>query len=191
MGGGKPFVLEDKIPEKLLYIVNVHHTFNELNVSKYIYPHYDYILLNVHEAYLHPRQPRGPFSIKKYNSSFVFIVNEPQDRCRSFCKILKYLCGEKNPDVKARNYIDQLVKNEEDEINFQKEELKSETVVLKYKANRIMTDGNHIGYFLLCNQSSSTRHSHLHHYIEFIPLANDIEAGSHIKNLSAIGQSSR
>jgi hypothetical protein len=141
---GKPFVVEENISDKLLYLINIHHSFHETSASKTFYPHSDYLLLNVHEAYLHPRSPRGPFSIKKYNTSFVFIIDEQQDKSRSFCKILKYLGGEKNPgmisliilkkhwfsetnynysfitlsyinavsDYKAKNYIDQLFKNE-------------------------------------------------------------------------------
>jgi hypothetical protein len=54
-------------------------------------PAQDCILFNVYEAYIHPRRPRGPFSIHKYNSSFVFVVNETQDKCKAFCKVMKYL----------------------------------------------------------------------------------------------------
>lgn len=176
--GGKPFAIEDKVSDKLLYITNVHHTFNELLASKHVYPYYDYILLNVHDAYLHPRRPRGPFSIHKYNSSFIFIVNDPQDKCRSFCKILKYLCGEKNPDIKAKNYIEQLFKSEGDEIAIQKEEVIGDTIILKHRATKIMVDGNHQGYFLLCSHPTTSRGSHLHLYIEYIPLVNDIESGT-------------
>ena len=43
-------------------------------------PSQDCILFNVYEAYIHPRRPRGPFSIHKYNSSFVFVVNEAQEK---------------------------------------------------------------------------------------------------------------
>lgn len=62
--GGKPFIIEDKVPEKLLWITNIHHNFNETATVKSVYPFYDYILINVQEAYLHPRKPRGPFNIK-------------------------------------------------------------------------------------------------------------------------------
>lgn len=157
-------------------IINIHHNFLEKKCSKYAYPYFDYILLNVHEAYLHPRKPRGPFSIQKYNCCLNFIINEPQERCRSFCKILKYLCGEKNPDIKAQNYIDQLFKNEEEEILTQKELVQGDNVLLKYKTSRLLVDGNCMGYFLLWEYNSNQRTTPgLHGYIEFVSLINDIE----------------
>lgn len=164
--GGKPLPLDEKISEKLLDIVNVHHTFNEMAVSKYIYPYYDYILLNVHEAYIHPRKGRAAFNIKKYNSSFIFIVNEAQEKSRSFCKILKYLCGE-NPDIKTKNYIDQLFRNNGEDIEFTREEVKGENLVGKYRAEKLKVDGNELGYFLIAGQKGNS--------IEWIGLINEID----------------
>ena len=61
---------------------------------------------------------------------------------------MKYLCGEKNPDIKAQHYIEQLLKSEDDEITNTKE-LLGDSILLKYKASRIMVDGNQIGFFTM------------------------------------------
>lgn len=48
-----------------------------------------------------------------------------------------------------------------------------------------MVDGNSIGHFLFCSHPSSSRgKNHLHYYIEFIPLVNDIQAGTTTHRLS-------
>ena len=76
-------------------------------------------------------------------------MNDPQEKARSFCKALKYLCGEKNPDVKAQHYIDQLFKNELEEIVTQKEEVKKQHILGKHKASMVKVDGNPMGYFFI------------------------------------------
>ena len=62
--------------------------------------------------------------------------------------MLKYIYNEKNPDVKSQNYINQLLKTEGKEVTKHKE-LLGETVVAKYKANRILVDGMQTGYFMI------------------------------------------
>jgi len=190
INNGKPFSTEVKISDKLMCVVNAHHRFNETQLSKSIFPHYDYLLVNVHDAYMHPRKPRGPFSIKKFYSSFVFIINDPQDRCRSFWKVLKYLWGEKNPDIKSQNYIDQLFKSEDEEISYQKEVL-GDTILNKCKASRIMTDGNQNGLFLVWSSDNGSKTSHLHQYFEYICLINDLGTSNEasVQNTSFLSHS--
>ena len=142
-----------------------------------LHPSQDCILFNVYEAYIHPRRPRGPFAIHKYNSSFVFVVNETQEKWKSFCKVMKYLWGEKNPDIKAQHYIEQLLKSEGEEIVNAKEAAE-DTILMKHRASRIMIDGNQIGYFVIWNQPATSKTvGHLNYYIEFISLVNDSDSG--------------
>lgn len=145
---GKPIPIDDKNTDKLLFVTTLYQKFKDSESSRYFYDSYDFLLVNTHEVYFHPRKPRAGYTVHKANASYSFIVNEPQDRCRSFCKVLKYIHSEKNPDVKAHNYIEQLLKTEAKEIAMQKEN-QGDTIILQHRASRIMVDGNQTGYFLL------------------------------------------
>ena len=169
---GKAIPAEDKSSERLMHLTNMYQKFKDSNDSKYFNTNHDFMIVNVYETYLHPRKPRGGFNVKKENDLFLFIVNEPQDRSRSFWKALKYLYTEKNPDIKAQNYIEQLLKNEAKEIASHKEIL-GDIMVFNYRANRILTDGFQTGYFSLWSHPTSSRSSHISYYIEYIPFINN------------------
>ena len=77
--------------------------------------------------------------------------------------------------MKAKKYIEQLMRNESENIDFHKEEILGDTVILKAKASRILVDGNQTGYFVLCSYNPEGVTSSLHYYVEFVPLVNGIQ----------------
>lgn len=100
---------------------------------------------------------------------------------------MKYLNTE-NPDARAKKYLEQLQKTELEKLTIQKEEVLGETVIVRCKAERITTDGNQIGYFMLCTHSNETSDTPKmsDYYIEYQPFVNEINGEGFHYSLSDV-----